>query len=65
MGIQDLNELSCLGVSTDDSNHGYLKLFSVVTQHFHKVRNIISKLIDLNSTPNEKSETKGKLLHKH
>jgi hypothetical protein len=56
MEVQDLNDISCLGVSTDYSSHGSLKLFSVVVQYFYKVYGTESKLIDLNSTPNEKSE---------
>jgi hypothetical protein len=35
MEIQDLTEISHLGVSTDDSNRGSLELLSVVIQHFH------------------------------
>jgi hypothetical protein len=54
MAIQDLNDISCLGVSTDGSNHGLLTLFCIRIQQFHKVHGIISKLIDLHSTPNEK-----------
>jgi hypothetical protein len=56
MAVQDLNAISCLDISTDGSNRGSLKLFLVVIQYFHKVHGIKSKLIDLNSTPNEKSE---------
>jgi hypothetical protein len=57
MEIQDLNEISSLGVSIDGINHGSLKLFPVVVQYFHKVDGIRSQLIDLNSKPNEKPET--------
>jgi hypothetical protein len=30
IGIQDLNEISCLGVSTDGNSYGSLNLFPVV-----------------------------------
>jgi hypothetical protein len=57
VAIQDLNEISCSAVSTGGSNNGSLKLFPVLIQYFHKIRGIKSQLIDLNSIPNEKSET--------
>lgn len=44
MAIQDLSEISCLGVSTDGNKHGSL-LFPVVAQYFHEVYGIKSKLI--------------------
>jgi hypothetical protein len=53
--IQDLNEISCLDVSTEGNKHGSLKLFPVVAQYFREVYGIKSKLTDLNSTPNETS----------
>jgi hypothetical protein len=53
MVIQDLNEIFCLGVSIDGSNHGSLKLFPFVTQYFHKVPGVKSQMIDLNSAPNK------------
>jgi hypothetical protein len=54
--IQDLVEISCLGVSIYGSSHGSLKRFPVVTQYSHIVHGIKSKLTDLNRTPNEMSE---------
>jgi hypothetical protein len=56
MVIQDLNEVSCLDVSTYGSDHGSLKLLPVVTQYFYTFYCMKSILIDLNSTPSEKSE---------
>jgi hypothetical protein len=62
VAIQDLNEITCIGVSTDGSNHGSLKLFPVVIQFMvqnqsHEVHGMKSKLVELSSKPNEKSET--------
>jgi hypothetical protein len=56
MAVQDLNEISSLGVSTDGQNHGSLELFPIVIQYSHKFNDIKSKLTDLNGTLNEKSE---------
>jgi hypothetical protein len=56
MVVQDLNEIFGLGVSTDSRNHGPLELFPIVIQYSHKFNGIKLKLIDLNSTLNEKSE---------
>jgi hypothetical protein len=50
---QDLNEMSCLSVSTDGRNCGLLKLFPVLIQCFHKVYGIKSQLTGENSTPSE------------
>jgi hypothetical protein len=54
MAIQYLKEMSCLGICTDGSNCASLKLFTVVIQNFYNVHGSKSKLIDLNSTPNER-----------
>jgi hypothetical protein len=40
MAIQDLNKISCFGISTDGSNHDSQRLFLVVIQYFHKVHGI-------------------------
>jgi hypothetical protein len=42
--IQDLNEISCTGVSTDGSNHDSLKAFPTMIQYSNKVHGIKSKL---------------------
>jgi hypothetical protein len=54
MAVQDLNETSGLGVTTDGCNHGSLELFPILIQYSYKVNGIKSKLIDLNSTLREK-----------
>lgn len=46
-----------MGVSAVGSNHGTLQLFLRVMQYFHKVLGNKSQSLDLNSTPNKKSET--------
>jgi hypothetical protein len=45
MAIQDLNYICCMGLCTDGSNHGSLKLFRVAIECFHEVHCINTRLI--------------------
>ena len=52
------NNIDFCGVVTDGSNHGSVKLFPVVIQHFDwKNGGLMSKLIEVQSTPNETADT--------
>lgn len=46
-----------VGISTDGSNHGALKVFPVVIQHFDKCNGLQHKLIEVKSLKNETSDT--------
>lgn len=46
-----------IGVCTDGSNHGALKIFPVLIQYFDKEHGIQVRMLDLKSLNNEKSET--------
>lgn len=59
---EDLNKSKFIGICTDSSNHGYLKMFPVVVQYFDKFDGLNSKLVELKSCQNEKSITISKLL---
>jgi hypothetical protein len=65
IATQDLNKLSCFNVSTDGTNRVSQKLFSLVTQYIHIVHGIKSKFIDLNGTPNKKSEAIANYVTRH
>lgn len=58
----DLNRSKFIGISTDSSNHGSVKMFPVVVQYFDKFSGLNSKLIELESCTNEKSKTISTLL---
>ncbi|CAH0406173.1 unnamed protein product [Chilo suppressalis] len=54
--IETLKNISCLSVATDASNHGAEKLFPIMIQYFNWTGNgIETKLLDLQSLPNETS----------
>lgn len=57
-----LKESKFVGICTDSSNHGFIKMFPVLVQFFDKFSGLNSKLIELESCKNEKSETISKLL---
>lgn len=46
-----------IGISTDASNHGHLKIFPVLIQFFDKKLGLTVKIIELSNLNNEKSET--------
>ena len=52
------NDIDFCGVATDGSNHGSVKLFPVVIQYFDwKNGGLMSKLIEVQSTPNKTADT--------
>ena len=52
------SEIAYCGVATDGSNHGTVKLFPVMIQYFDwKNGGIKSKLVEVQSTPNETADT--------
>lgn len=54
----DLKDVLFISVSTDATNHGSTKLFPIIIQYFDKQRNgITSKLLEIESTKNETSDT--------
>ncbi|XP_042325766.1 SCAN domain-containing protein 3-like [Sceloporus undulatus] len=56
--IQSLKEISCFGVSIDDSNHLSLKVFPILIQFFdYKAGGIQSRVIELEAIPSETSDT--------
>lgn len=59
---EDLTRSKFIGISTDGSNHGSVKMFPVVVQYFDKFSGLNSKLLELDSCHNETSETISKLL---
>lgn len=54
--IEDEN-ISYIGVCTDASNHGSLKIFPVLIQYFDREYGIQLRIVELKSLQNEKSET--------
>lgn len=50
-----LNTVNFVGVSTDGSNFGNIKVFPILIQHFDKEKGIQHKLIELVSLKNDKS----------
>lgn len=60
---KEISDVSFVGISTDASNHNSTKMFPVLLQYFHyKKGGIQIKLVDLQSTVNETSETVSELL---
>lgn len=60
--ISAIANIPYLRIFTDGSNHGNIKMFPVLIQYLNISNGIHVKLLDLKSTPNEKSETISKLL---
>jgi hypothetical protein len=50
------NNISFIGVCTDGSNHGAVKIFPILIQYFDKNFGIKHNLIELKSLPNETNE---------
>jgi len=51
--VKSLNDINCIGIATDASNHGAEKLFPIIIQYFDwKAGGIQTKLLELDSTPN-------------
>ena len=62
--VKELSGISYFGVATDGSNHGSLKLFPVLLQYFDLTSGgIKTKVVELKSLPNEKSETTASYVH--
>lgn len=58
--IKSMDEIQFLGVATDGSNHGAIKLFPIVIQYYDWKQGgsgVQVKLLELRNTPNETSET--------
>lgn len=53
----DLQDVEFISVSTDASNHGSTKMFPIVIQYFDKKKGITSKLLEIECTENETSDT--------
>jgi len=61
--VKSLNDINCIGIATDASNHGAEKLFPIIIQYFDwKAGAIQTMLLELDSTPNDTSETISKYL---
>lgn len=61
----DLQNVPFISVATDASNHGSIKLFPLVIQYFDVKKNgITSKLLEIENTENETSDTIAELIIK-
>lgn len=61
--VNDLKNIPYVSVSTDSTNHGNIKVFPIVVQYFdHTQDGTQVKLLDLQDTKNEKSETISELI---
>lgn len=55
--MQSLKDICFISVSTDGSNHGAVKMFPIVIQFFEIEYGVVTKIINLDSLPNETAET--------
>ncbi|CAH1163556.1 unnamed protein product [Phaedon cochleariae] len=57
MAVQDAKKSNVIGIATDASNHGSLKVFPVLIQFFDKRMGLSLRLIEVGNLENEKSDT--------
>src|SRR5277367_3687156 len=57
VAVAAVENTSSYGVATDASNHGSQKIFPLVVQYFCKDKGIQSKILKVDSLPNETSDT--------
>ncbi|CAM4571952.1 unnamed protein product [Leuciscus chuanchicus] len=61
--LDALQDIPYLGIATDGSNHGAVKIFPIMIQYFDwKQGGVQSKLIEVKDTPDETAETIAKYL---
>lgn len=62
--LETLRKISCISIATDASNHGAEKLFPILIQYFNWTGSgIETKIIDLQSLPNETSLSIANLIY--
>lgn len=54
---KELREIPFIGVGTDASNHGDIKMFPIIIQYFNEQKGITVRLTDLHKSRNEKADT--------
>lgn len=60
--LEDLSKCNYVSISTDASNHGYIKIFPVLVRYFIPTVGVHIRVLDVSSEPGEKSEIIANLI---